>query len=127
MGGSGMNIIEALKLLQDGKKIYHENMPYVIYQLIDQSLKMYHKEDNYDYFILLDVDMNILAIDCKRMMDGWEQVTQPIPIFFTKAITFYKDGKTIKRIGKDKHFNKNTNKLFISLEDIEAKDWEVVE
>jgi hypothetical protein len=123
-----MNVIEAFKLLQDGKKIYHEITPYVIYQLIDQELKMYRQYDEYNHFVLLDIDMNIITIDCKRMMEGWNQRIEPVPITFNVAKIFYKNGKTIKRIGKGLIYN-NTDlvQIPLSMEDIEANDWEIVE
>ena len=132
-----MNIIEAFKLLQDGKKIYHENMPYVIYQLIDKKLQIYRKYNNDNYYTLLTVDNNEFSINCAHDLEGWEQVLKPIPIRFYVANEFYKNGKTIKRIGLGKqdlealanqlYNNNDLAHIQFSIEDIEAYDWEVVE
>lgn len=60
-----------------------------------------------------------------------------IPISFNLAKEFYKNGETIRRIGSNKIFNKidstiiasafGVMQLSVTLEDIEADDWEVVE
>jgi hypothetical protein len=121
-----MNISEAMKLLQDGKKIYHEITPYVIYQLIDDELKMYRKYSDYEHFGLADID-NIIKINCKTMLNGWYHRVEPVPINFNVAKEFYKKGKQIRRIGKNKCFNKpHLSSFLVTLEDIEADDWEVV-
>lgn len=130
-----MKISEALKLLQDGKKIYHEIMPYVIYQLIDDELKMYRKYDDSEHFVLIDID-NIIKINCKTMLDNWYERIYPVPISFNIAKVFYDNGHTIRRIGSDKLFNKcdstiisstfGVTQLLVTLEDIEANDWEVI-
>lgn len=62
---------------------------------------------------------------------------EPIPISFNIAKEFYENGHTIRRIGRDKFFNKinstiissafGVTQLLVTLEDIEANDWEVVE
>jgi hypothetical protein len=122
-----MNISEALKLLQDGKKIYHEIMPYVIYQLIDDELKMYRKYDDYEHFVLVDID-NIIKINCKTMLNGWYESIHPVPISFHIAMEFYKAGKQIRRIGEKEWFSKyDLYPMAVTVEDIEAHDWEVVE
>lgn len=122
-----MNISEALKLLQDGKKIYHEKLPYEIYQLIDQSLKVYRKYENCISFTLLDFD-NKLTINCKTMLDDWYERIHPIPISFNIAKEFYKAGKQIRRIGEKEWFSKyDLYPMTVTVEDIEANDWEVAE
>lgn len=75
-----MNISEALKLLQDGKKIYHESAPYIIYQLINKQLKIYRKYDTDDYYYLLAVTRNDISIDCENDLEGWEEKIEPIAI-----------------------------------------------
>jgi len=121
-----MNISEALKLLQDGKKIHHEIMPYVIYQLIDHELKMYRKYNDSEHFVLVDID-NIIKINCKTMLNGWYHTVEPIPIAFNIAKEFYKDGKQIRRIGEKEWFSKyDLYPIAVTVEDIEANDWEVI-
>lgn len=121
-----MNISEALKLLQDGKKIYHKNSPHIIYHLIDQSLKVYRKYEDRKFFILLDVG-NDLIIDCKKMLNGWCESIHPVPISFDRAREFYKAGKQIRRIGEKEWFSKyDLYPIAVTVEDIEANDWEVI-
>lgn len=123
-----MNFIEAFKLLQDGKKIYHRHFPYMIYQLIDKKLQIYRKYNDNDYYDLLTVNNNEFIINCTHDLEDWEQVLKPVPIRFYVAKEFYKDGKTIKRIGLGKLYNNNDlAHIQFSIEDIEANDWEVVE
>lgn len=123
-----MNIIEAFTLLHDGKKIYHKNSPNNIYQLIYKSLKIYSKFDSDDFYYFSTIDGNKFPIDCNHDLEGWYERLRPIPISFNLAKEFYKEGKIIKRIGKDTKYIKNSSlKLMVSLEDIEANDWEVVE
>ncbi len=131
-----MNISEALKLLQDGKKIYHKNLPYEIYQLMDGKLKIYRKYENCVSFMLHDFN-DKLTIDCKTMLDNWYERIYPVPISFNIAKVFYENGHTIRRIGSDKLFNKcgstiissafGVTQLLVTLDDIEANDWEVIE
>ena len=59
-----------------------------------------------------------------------------IPLSFNLAKEFYKNGETIRRIGSNKIFNKidstiiasafGVMQLLVTLEDIEADDWEVI-
>ena len=122
-----MNISEALKLLQDGKKIYHKKLPCEIYQLIDDELKMYRKYEDCKFFILLDLG-NGLTIDCKKTLEGWYHRVEPIPISFNLAKEFYKAGKQIRRIGEKEWFSKyDLYPMAVTVEDIEANDWEVLE
>ncbi len=102
-------------------------LPCEIYQLINQSLKVYRKYEDCKFFVLLDLG-NCLTIDCKKMFEGWYERIHPVPISFDLAKEFYKKGKKISRIGKNKCFNKpHLSSFLVTLEDIEANDWEVIE
>jgi len=120
-----MNISEALKLLQEGKKIYHKNSPYIIYHLINESLKLYQKDDNEDYYRFLTIG-NEFEINCTHELEGWEEAIEPIPIAFNIAKEFYKAGKQIRRIGEKEWFSKyDLYPMAVTVEDIEANDWKV--
>ena len=116
-----------MKLLQDGKKIYHEKLPYEIYQLVNQSLKVYRKYEDCKFFILHDLG-DCITIDFKTMFEGWYESIHPFPISFDLAKEFYKAGKQIRRIGEKEWFSKyDLYPMAVTVEDIEANDWEVVE
>jgi hypothetical protein len=127
------NISVALDLLQEGKQIYHKDSDYIIYQLFSGNLKKYRKYDNNDFYSLLNVSDNEFNINCSTMLYGWELVKFPVPMSFIDIKPFYENGFPIRRIGSDKLFNINKSiilgiiPLFVTLEDLEARDWEVVE
>jgi hypothetical protein len=131
-----MNIAEALKHLQEGKKIQTtETIEPYIYQLFDSFLGMYFLEKNKKSFILVEIE------EFSITNNNWIVFSNPIPItFFSEnfdsaggghsigASEFYEKGYTIKRLKTGEIFN-NTNlsdKKF-SIEDINANDWEILE
>jgi hypothetical protein len=122
-----MNISEALKLLQDGKKIYHKNSPHIIYHLIDGSLKSYSKFVDDECYGFGTESRNEFTIDCKHDLEGWEERIEPIAITFYIAKEFYKAGKQIRRIGEKEWFSKyDLYPMAVTVEDIEGNDWEVI-
>ena len=124
-----MNIIEALKLLQEGKRISHQDSPNTIFELFDNNtLTFYRNDSDKGYYNLYFPSGNKFNIDCSTMLNGWNLVTQPLPVKFDTIKYHYDRGMTIKRIGTDKMYNnKNLVHQLFSMDDMEACDWEVVE
>jgi len=131
-----MNIAEALKHLQKGKKIQKtETIEPYIYRLFDSFLGMYFLENNKKSFILVEVE------EFSITNNNWIIFSNPTPIkFFGEnfdsagggrsmgASDFYEIGYTIKRLKTGEIFNNAnlSNKKF-SLEDMNANDWEILD
>ena len=119
MKNEKINISEAFKHLLDGKKIKHKDSDYIVYQLLDDKITRYKKENNYYNLCFTD-----FKIDNERL-NNWMVVDESLNIeFFAYAgITvpdLIKKGHTLKRLKTGKGYN-NTNSF--AIEDIEASDW----
>lgn len=124
-----MNIIEALKHFQEGKKIKGNNSE-KIFQMFDSSFIFYEFNKKEKCYELFEFDGFTFSVND---LNDWIIVTDPTPIklfgnYYREAIYYYEKGYTIKRLKTSETFN-NTNlsdKKF-SFEDINANDWEVME
>lgn len=124
-----MNIAEALKHLQEKKKIKSNNSK-KIFQILDSSFVMYQFNETENYYEICKFDEFIFSVND---FNNWIIVTDPTPIPFLSdyacgAKYYYEKGYTIKRLKTAKIFNNtNLSDEKFSFEDINANDWEILD